>query len=199
MTHCVIDEIEMTSENQIDTLYSKTGQRITVRPLRGDDAPLLVDIFDNMTAESRYRRFHQTVENVSATRKQQEAESIAQANPKRNLGLIAFSETQGKQNVPIGAVRMVLTEPHEAEIAISIRDDFQNMGIGTQLMNLLAEKAKQQGLERLVADIQNENVAIWRVIKKLPYKVQRTPEGNYSRIVISLNSPQDGIGRDWKE
>jgi acetyltransferase len=189
----------MISEKQIEPFYSKTGQRIGVRPLRADDAPLLVDIFNHMTAESRYRRFHQTVENVSTARKAQEAQNIAQANPKRNWGLIAFTDTLGKQNVPIGAVRMVLTETHEAEIAISLRDDFQNMGIGTQLMTMLAERAKQQGLERLIADIQNENVAIWRVVKKLPYNVLRTPEGNYSRIVVFLNSPRDGSGEDGKE
>lgn len=184
----------MIISDQTKIFYAKTGQPVQVRPLQFDDASLLVDIFDHMTAESRYRRFHQPVVHVSAARKQQEAINITQADPSRNWGLIAFSDLPGRESVPVGAVRMVLTEPHRAEVAISIRDDFQNMGIGSQLMNMLAQKAKQMGVEQLAADIQNDNAAIWRVFKKLPYYVVRIPEGSYAKIAISLTTPREETG-----
>lgn len=194
MTHCVIFEMNTIRENQTNAFRSKTGQLIHVRPLEADDAPLLVDVFNHMTSESRYRRFHQTVDHVSDGRKQQEAENIAQADPERNWGLIAFANTASEQNVPIGAVRIVQTERRVAEVAISIRDDFQNMGIGSQLMSMIANEAERMGFERLVADIQNDNVAVWRVFKKLPYEVMRIPEGATSKITISLITPREETG-----
>ncbi len=177
--------------DNIIAFHAQNGQLIRTRPLGPDDAPSLVSIFEHMTPDSRYRRFHQTLNHVNPHRVQQEAANIAQTSAGNNWGLIAFTDLVDEPDVPIGAVRFIRTAPHEAEVAISIRDDFQNQGIGTQLMRMLAETARQMGLKRLVADIQNDNPAIWHVFKNLPFDVQRQPEGLYSHIVIPLISEKD--------
>jgi len=182
----------MISQQQYATFRSTANHLIHIRPLQPDNAPLLVDIFEHMTSESRYRRYHQTLDHVSANRIQQEALLIAQADPDKNRCLIAFTDLPGQAAVPIGAVRFVQTAADEAEVAISIRDDFQNMGIGTQLMRLLVEEARMLGLRRLTADIQNDNLAIWHVFKSLPYPLRRSPDGMNSTIMITL-APQNEI------
>ncbi len=181
----------MNRQEQFITFYSQASHLVRARPLHQEDAPLLVDIFQHMTPESRYRRFHQTLDYVNPVRVLQEASSITQADPQRNWGLIAFTDLPDQKDVPIGAARFVRTKPNEAEVAISIRDDFQNLGIGSQLMRHLAAAAVEMGLQRLIADIQNDNAAIWRVFNSLPYQVLRIPDGVYSNIVISLTSPRD--------
>jgi len=182
----------MISQQQTTTFHSSAGHLIHVRHLQPSDAPLLVDIFEHMTSESRYQRYHQTLDHVSANRVQHEALQIAQADPNKNRCLIAFTDLPGRTAVPIGAVRFVQTNPQEAEVAISIRDDFQNMGIGTQLMQLLAEEARVMGFRQLTADILNDNQAIWRVFNRLPYPVLRSPDGTNSNLIISL-TPQGEI------
>ncbi len=178
----------MKVKEKIITFHSRNGHLIRVRPLGFDDAPLLVNIFEHMTPDSRYRRFHQSLDHVHPHRIQQEAINIAQADSDNNWGLIAFTDLDNQPDVPVGAVRLVRTAPLEAEVAISIRDDLQNQGIGTQLMHMLAETARDIGLERLVADIQNDNPAIWHVFNNLPFAIQRQSEGVYSHLIISLNS-----------
>ena len=79
----------MHSEEQTTTFHSRAGHSIRVRPLQHDDAPFLVDIFENMTAESRYKRFHQSLNHVSTNRIWTEANNIAQADPERSWGLVA--------------------------------------------------------------------------------------------------------------
>jgi len=141
-----------------------------------------------MTSESRYRRYHQTLDHVSPSRIWQEAENITQADPEHNRGLLALIDLPGEEVVPVGAVRFVATSPEEVEVAISIRDDYQNKGIGTRLMRLMADEAQALGYHQLTAGIQNDNPAIWQVFSKLPYKVKRVPQGSYSNIMITLNS-----------
>lgn len=181
----------MKLEDKFVTFRSQASHLIQVRPIRFDDAPSLVDIFEHMTAESRYKRFHQTMDQVSPSRVQQEAINIAQADSNSNWGLLAFTDLPDRPHAPIGAVRLVRTAPHEAEVAISIRDDFQNQGIGTQLMRMLAEAAQAMGFQRLIAAIQNDNPAIWHVFRKLPYDVAHSTEGTVSNIVISLTTPRE--------
>ena len=71
----------MKVEDKTVAFRSRAGHTVRVRPLQFDDAPLLVDIFEHMTAQSRYRRFRQTTDHVSPSRIRQEAANIAQADP----------------------------------------------------------------------------------------------------------------------
>ncbi len=179
-----------TPQNNHD-FRSKQGQLVHVRQMAADDAPLLVDIFNHMSSDSRYKRFNQTLDSVVPNRVWEQALLIAQADPDKCQGLIALVDMPGQPAMPIGAVRFVETAPGEAEVAISLRDDFQNMGIGTQLMRLLALKARARGYRILTASIRNDNPAIWRVFSRLPFKVTRTPESSFSEVTIYLDMPQD--------
>jgi L-amino acid N-acyltransferase YncA len=71
-------------------------------------------------------------------------------------------------------------------VAISLRDDFQNLGIGKMLMRRLAFAARDQGYRTLTASIRNDNPAIWRVFNSLPFAVQRVVEGSSSEIEVDL-------------
>jgi L-amino acid N-acyltransferase YncA len=84
----------------------------------------------------------------------------------------------------------VETDPGIAEVAISLRDDYQNIGIGRQLMRRLACEARDAGYRTLMASIRNDNPAIWKVFNSLPFEVIRVPEGSYSEVTIRLNRPE---------
>lgn len=177
----------MMNEKTAYSFLSKEGRKIWVRSLMSGDGPFLVSLFDHMTPESRYRRFNQSLDHVPKNRIWQEAESIAQADPQSHRGLIAFANHPREEHVPVGVVRIVALNENEAELAISIRDDYQNQGIGSKLVRLMTAEAQQHGFRKIVADIQNENEAILNVFNKLPYDVQRIPQGSTSDIIITLN------------
>lgn len=173
-----------------DTFRTKTGVEVTVRRLQPQDAHLLVDLFAHMGTESRYRRFHQPLSDVSDERVWDEACRIAKADPRTNICLIALADLPGQPGAPVAAARCVGVAPGEAEVAISVRDDMQRIGIGSVLINTLAEQAIVGGFTRLVAAIQNDNLGIWRVFDRLPYTVIREPEGSFSNIIIVLTAPR---------
>jgi len=173
------------------SLATKMGFMIQVRRIQPDDVPYLVDIFEHMSSESRYRRFHQSVDHVSPSRVWTEAERIAQADPKTSDGLIAFADLPDEPDAPVAAARYVRLEPHVAEVAISVRDDLQNIGIGSQLLQLLAQEAKAAGIQKLVGTVQNNNEPMWRILEHLAFAVTRTPHGAVSEIEIDLLSMRD--------
>lgn len=178
-----------------DTFETKSGLKVRVRAIEPRDTPYLVDIFEHMGSESRYRRFHQTLDNVSPTRVWTEAERIAHADPETSEGLIAFAELPGEGDVPVAGARYIRLEPQVAEVAISVRDDLQNIGIGSQLLQLLVEEAKADGIHKLVATVQNSNKPMWHILNKLSYAMTRTPQGAVSDVEIDLlemNNEEDG-------
>ena len=175
---------------------AKDGVAVWVRLLRRKDASHLVDLFEHMGPESRYRRFHQPAENIPAEQVWAEAEKIVTAVPDEQMGLIAFSNLPGEDEVAVGAARIVWLKSNIAEVAMSVRDDRQGQGIGKRLLAMVLELAQMMGIETVVGTVQNDNAPIWHLFDQLPYPVERTIEGTESEIVIDLTREKETVGME---
>lgn len=176
----------MIMEHTMMQMVTKTGKQITARPLSPYDAPYLVDIFEHMSAESRYRRFQQSLENPNPKQVWEEAEKIAQMEDEQQGGFIAFWQRPLLPDVPVGAARYVRLNDETAEIAMSVRDDMHGQGIGTWLLQMAIEEAVTNGIHKLVGSALNDNDAVWRVLDKLGYPYQRSPDGLTSDIELDI-------------
>ncbi len=168
------------------TLLTKNDMVVRVRPMRPEDAPYLVDLFENMSQDSRYSRYLQAVDNVEMDRVWDEAQRVAYGTAANTRGLLAFCDTAERPNVPVAGARYVRLNEHEAEIGVSVRDDMQNLGIGQQLLALLVDEAHDEGLSRLTAYVHNGNTAIWRILHRLDYPISRYSDGGATQIVIHV-------------
>lgn len=166
------------------TFQSKNGRFIHVRPIQAGDAPLLVSIFEHMSSDSRYQRFHQTMDSVEPQRVAQEADQMVADMADNSFGLIAFED-----KLPVGAARYVIFAEGKADTAVSIRDDYQNSGIGTTLIALLAQEAQSYGLTKLTVSTQAANKAALRILEKLPYARAQQLDGAVVEIEIDLSNP----------
>ena len=175
---------------------TRNGLPVWVRLLRQKDTSHLVDLFEHMGPESRYRRFHQPTDNVPESQVWAEAERIATAVADEQLGLIAFATLPGEGEVAVGVARIVWLSDSVAEVAMSVRDDCQGQGIGKRLLDMVLELAQIAGAESIVGLIQNDNEPIWRLFDQLPYPLTRTIEGTESEIVIDLTRKKDEVGME---
>lgn len=167
---------------------TKNGRRITARPITAYDAPYLVDIFEHMSPESRYRRFQQALENPNPRQVWEEAEKIAQMDADAQGGLIAFWPRPLRPDVPVGAARYVRLNDHTAEIAVSVVDEMQGEGIGSWLLAQTILIARREGLQTLVGSAFNDNKAIWRLLEKQPYPLKKTVDGAISELELDISN-----------
>ncbi|MCP4416953.1 MAG: GNAT family N-acetyltransferase [Chloroflexi bacterium] len=172
---------------------ARDGTLVWVRLLRRKDAPLLVNLFEHMGSESRYRRFHQPADDVPLAQVWEEAVKIATAVPDEQLGLIAFVDLPGEEEVVAGVARIVWLNETMAEIAMSVRDDMQGQGIGGRLLTMILELAQIVGVETVIGTVQNENGPIWHLFSQLPFPITRTIEGTESEIGIDLMGIKEGV------
>jgi acetyltransferase len=176
----------------VDNLQSlkfktKSGREVMARPLTAYDAPFLVDIFEHMSPESRYRRFQQALENPNPKQIWEEAEKIVQMDEEEQDGFIAFRPRPLRPDVPVAAARFVYVDETTAEIALSVIDGMQGQGVGSWLLGLTVERARSRGIQKLVGSALNDNEIIWHLLDKLPYPYRRTPDGLISEIEIDLS------------
>ena len=50
-----------------------------------------------------------------------------------------------------------------AEVAVLIQDDYQNIGLGSEMLNILIESARSNGIQGFVADVLSDNKAMMSV------------------------------------
>ena len=181
-----MDQENRLLDQIVHTFQTKNGIQIRVRPLHPGDTGHLVDIFDNMGQDSRYTRFNLTLLDPDPATVWQEAAEIANINRPQSDGWLAFADLPGRPNTAVAGIRYAHTQEGEAEIAISVRDDMQNKGIGTALMAYLFAQAKEAGIKRLVAQAQRNNRPLWQMLKKSPIPIERTPDGSHVYLEVDL-------------
>lgn len=88
----------------------------------------------------------------------------------------------------MAGVRYIRTQPGEAELAVSVRDDMQRLGIGSALLQLACTHAQEEGLQRLTAAFRSENRGIWALLRRSPYPVTWELDGAEVHAVIDLTA-----------
>ncbi len=178
------------------TFLTNRNRRIWVRPMTCQDAPLLIDIFAHLSPESRYMRFHESLESPDQERIEKTALEIASLKPDQGRGWLAFANIH-RRRTPVGGVRWVRVDAESAEIALTIRDDFQGQGIGSELLRLAVLDADASGIAKIVAVIQGANHPITQLLRRSPVPLHKTVSGG--EIYVEIDLKGSGIVESLRE
>ena len=147
---------------------------VTIRPLRSGDTETVQAVFDGLGERSRRLRFGYAKSSLTP----QELELLARVDGRRHV-LVGYAHRR-----PVGLARLArLEHADEAEIAYAVVDEWQGLGIGTELAKLLAADAAAIGITRLHATIQAENRASLTVMKRATTVIARRFEAGELHLV----------------
>ena len=68
---------------------------------------------------------------------------------------------------------------HTAEVAFTVKDAYQNRGIGTELLDYLIYLAKKRGLIGFEAELLTENKPMFSVLNKADFQLVRVENNMY--------------------
>lgn len=148
---------------------TRTGIDIFFRPVKISDEPLLKDFFYSLSDNSMYRRFishrkdmpHERLQDFVIIDYTQETSILAIIGPEDN-----------EQIVGVGSY-FIDPGTHTAEIAFAVRDDYQQKGIGTELLAYLTYLAKRQGLRGFTAEVLADNEPMLHVFEKGGFEMEK--------------------------
>ena len=140
----------------------RDASTVLIRPVRSTDAPLLADGFARLSPQSRQMRFLGTKTTLSAA----ELRYFTKVDHYDHEAIGALSAADGRG---VGIARYVRDagDPQAAEIAVTVVDDWQGRGLGTELLSRLSGRARQAGIHRFTALVAAENVAMAGLARKL--------------------------------
>lgn len=129
------------------------GIAIRIRAIRPDDQERLHEHFRGLSEKSVYFRFMGIRRDLSA----QDLKRLTELDFKSHVGLVATLTENGRERL-IGVGRYICgADPHRAEVALAILDEFQGRGIGTLLLEHLSLIADANGVTEFEADVLGEN------------------------------------------
>jgi acetyltransferase len=151
------------------TLEVKDGWRVTTRPIRPEDEPLLLELAKNVSSEDLRLRFFAPMKEFSHVF----IARLTQLDYARAMAFVALDEA-GKI---IGVVRLHSDSAYEtAEYAILLRSDLKGRGLGWALMKLLIEYARSEGLKVLTGEVLRSNQTMLQMCRALGFTVKVDPD-----------------------
>jgi acyl-CoA hydrolase/GNAT superfamily N-acetyltransferase len=161
----------------LETLRTtKSGLEVLLRPVKISDEPLLKDFFYSLSDNSLYRRFISVRKDMPHERLQ---EFIAIDYTQQLVILAIISQEEKEIVVGIGQYALI-EKAHTAEVGFAVRDEYQNKGVGIELLSTLTYLAKRKGLLGFYAEVLVENRAMLHLFEKMGFDIKkRKEEGVY--------------------
>jgi RimJ/RimL family protein N-acetyltransferase len=134
------------------------GTQVEVRPLVAEDAPLLVEAFDNLSSGSRLSRFLTGIDRLSPA----QVEYLTDVD---QWDHIAIGATIGGS--PVAVARCVRDTPGSttAELAVTVVDQWQQRGLGYLMVQLISTLAAEAGIARFTFAVMATNTAVMHMLE----------------------------------
>jgi acetyl coenzyme A synthetase (ADP forming)-like protein len=156
----------------------RDGTTLHLRPVRPDDAPRLLDLFQRMSEQSLYYRF-MAVPRIDL------AAASRFAQVEENHQFVLCAEAAGVLSGVAGYYRSDQC-PNRAEVAFSIPDAAQGRGIGTRMLERLAEIGRAQGLHAFDAYVLGENRRMMEVFLDSGFQVSQELDHGVFHVTLVL-------------
>jgi RimJ/RimL family protein N-acetyltransferase len=146
----------------------RDGSEVLIRQVRSADAPLLADGFARLSAASRQMRFLSPKQELSPA----ELRYFTGMDHHDHEALGAVDHANGRG---VGVARYIrrADDPQAADIAITVIDEWQGRGLGTELVAQLSERAREEGIRRFTALVAADNVAVAGLLRRVGADIVR--------------------------
>lgn len=156
--------MKINSREEGFELRLRDGSRARIRPVRAEDKMRIQCGMKLLSPESRYLRFF----NDAATLSPELLQYLTEVDQQNHVAWIAVNPSlPGEPGMGIARFIRLPNNPHIGELALTIVDKFQGLGLGAALLNILLVRAEQLGLHTLRAVALPDNYRVIRWMRRL--------------------------------
>jgi RimJ/RimL family protein N-acetyltransferase len=167
----------------------RDGAVLRIRPIRPDDEPRLVALYDRLSEHTAYQRFFTVLRRLPPDW----ARFFANVDYRRRLALVAERGTPaGIELVGVGRYEST-AEPDVAELAFVVQDGWQGRGLGEVLLRDVLRAGEARGLRRFRAYVLGDNHRMLRLLARHAEILERTIEGGVVALLLRRR-PEGGPG-----
>jgi GNAT superfamily N-acetyltransferase len=166
-----------------------SGRKVFLRPVRIGDEGLLKDFFYSLSDATIYKRFMSVRRHMPHERLQ---DTFLVIDYTKEMVILSISYDRGRETVTGVAQYRGDEGSHTAEVALVVADDYQNKGIGTELLLHLTYIARKQGLLGFFADVLKENNVMLHVFEKTGFHIERESMPDTYNLTLGFRDRSTG-------
>ena len=160
----------------------KDGSRILLRPIRRDDTERWLAFFQRQSQQTKYLRFQRDPGEMGP----EGALRFCTVDYRNTFALVGeVQKEQRKEIVAIGRYYR-LPDKRSARVVFAIEDAYHGKGIGTQLIERLANVARDNGIAIFEGDVLAENERMMSVLKDYGFHIESELRGGVYHVNIAI-------------
>jgi len=157
----------------------RDGRTVLLRPIKPEDEPLWLEMFQNFSEESIRYRFFQIIKDTP----HEVRVRYCNIDYDREIAIVAELNEEGRRRI-LGVVRVSLEpDKKQGEIAFIVADPWQGLGLGTKMVDYAIEIAKDMDVETLYAIMLPDNYQAINLMKKMGFALQRQEDGTVKGVL----------------
>ncbi len=156
--------------NELTETWLAGTERLTIRPIRPEDAETHAAFFKRLSPADVRFRFFSAIHELSPERMAR----LTQIDYDREMAFVAVREATG---ATIAVARLVGdTEGRSGEFAVVVQADAKGHGLASHLMQRLIDWARDRGFAEVVGQILSDNAPMLAFVRRLGFVLHRLPD-----------------------
>ena len=166
----------------------RDGRQVLLRPIKPEDEPLWLEMFQNFSEESiRYRFFQIIKDTPHETRVR-----YCNIDYDREIAIVPELTEDGKRKI-LGVVRVgIEPDGKRGEIAFIVADPWHGLGLGTKMVDYAIEICRDMKIETLYAIMLPDNQRAISLMKKMGFSIVY-PEDGTVKGTLNLKEEESGV------
>ena len=167
----------------------RDGRAAHLRPIGSGDRKLLVDFYEQVSAESKYMRFFAPMPRLS----ERDVERFVNVD---HVDRVAFVLIVAQKMIAVG--RFDRLDPAadgsvHAEVAFLVQDAHQGRGIAQLLLEHLAQAGRERGVHKFVAEVLPENSRMIQIFRDAGYRVVGGFTDGVMRLEFAIDATDTSV------
>jgi acetyltransferase len=172
-----------------ETLWKlQDGRTVLLRPIKPEDEPLWLEMFQNFSEESIRYRFFQIIKDTP----HEVRVRYCNIDYDREIAIVVELNEGGHRKI-LGVVRVSLEPDRKAgEIAFIIADPWQGLGLGTKMVDHAIDICKDMKVETIYAIMLPDNQRAISLTRKMGFTLKYLDDGT---VKGTLNLKEEEAGQ----
>ena len=171
----------------LSTWTLRDGAVVTIRPIRPEDEPMMVDFYETVSGQSIYSPYFESL-HLTPTSAHDRLTRICFIDYDREMALVAERrESKPDRRVILAIARLSRAHgANEADFSLLVDQRCQRLGLGTELLRRLLQVGRDEGLDRITAEIDEQNQGMQRICRSLGFRFQDVPARGIVKAELPL-------------
>ena len=174
----------------------RNGTSLRLRPITPGDGERLQRLHMSLSSKSVYTRFMMLMPKLSP-KQIERFTRIDYANEMAIVGVLGDEQDPGGERLIAVGRYVRLPKPTRAEVAFTVADAYQGLGIATHMLEGLLSFARASDIEVLEAEVLAENQAMLGVFRKMGFQLKASLQEGVVHIEFPVAETELSEAQRW--